>query len=334
MRAPEFWHEPPGLIAGLLAPFGIAFDAASRLRRAVARPYRPPVPVICVGNLVAGGSGKTPVVLSLAELLKARGMAPHVVTRGYGGRLAGPVRVDANLHDAADVGDEPMLIAARAPCWVARDRAAGVRAAVLAGAEAILLDDGFQNPSVAKDLSLVVVDAGYGFGNRCVIPAGPLREPVGAGLARAHAIVSISGEAEAHELDTASCPTLAAELSPIDGERFAGTRVVAFAGIGRPAKFFDTLRALGAELVLEQPFPDHHAFRDSEIARLREIAAREAARLVTTAKDWVRLPAQLRADIEVLEVEIRWRDPAAVERLIADGLSRHHDGSEPGAPSG
>ena len=157
MRAPEFWHEPPGLVAGLLTPFGIAFDAASRLRRAVARPYRAPVPVICVGNLVAGGSGKTPVVLSLVELLKARGMAPQVISRGYGGRLAGPVRVDATLHDAAAVGDEPLLIAARAPCWVARDRAAGVRAAVSAGAEAILLDDGFQNPSVAKDFSAIAV---------------------------------------------------------------------------------------------------------------------------------------------------------------------------------
>ena len=328
MRAPEFWHEPPGLVAGLLTPFGIAFDAASRLRRAVARPYRAPVPVICVGNLVAGGSGKTPVVLSLVELLKARGMAPQVISRGYGGRLAGPVRVDATLHDAAAVGDEPLLIAARAPCWVARDRAAGVRAAVSAGAEAILLDDGFQNPSVAKDLSMVVVDAGYGFGNRRVIPAGPLREAVSAGLARADAIVAIGDEPKTRDLGAAPCPTLAAELYPIDGERFAGARIVAFAGIGQPEKFFASVRGLGAVLAACQAFPDHHPFRDNEIARLHELAERESATLLTTAKDWVRLPPALRSGIEVLEVEIRWRDPDMVEQLLANSLSRGHDRSD------
>jgi tetraacyldisaccharide 4'-kinase len=330
MRAPEFWHEPPGLMAGLLAPFGAAFDAASRLRRAVARPYRAPVPVICVGNLVAGGSGKTPVVLSLAGLLADRGTAAHIVTRGYGGRLAGPVPVNATRHDAAEVGDEPLLIAARAPCWVARDRSAGVRAAAAAGAEAILLDDGFQNPSVAKDLSLVVIDNGYGFGNCRVIPAGPLRERVAAGLARADAIVMIGSEAEPQDLRGMPCPMLRGELRPIDGERFTDARVVAFAGIGRPEKFFASLRGLGATLVHTQPFPDHHPFRASEIARLRAAAEREKARLVTTAKDWVRLPPALRLGIEVLDVEIRWRDPSAVEQLLSDGLSRRHDGSNPG----
>ena len=334
MRAPEFWHEPPGLIAGLLAPFGAAFDAASRLRRAVVRPYRAPVPVICVGNLVAGGSGKTPVVLSLAGLLAARGIAVHVVTRGYGGRLGGPVRVDPTRHDAAAVGDEPLLIAARTPCWVARDRAAGVRAAVAVGAEAILLDDGFQSPSVAKDLSLVVVDDGYGFGNRRVIPAGPLRERVRAGLARADAIVLIGSETEPQDLGRTPCPMLRGELRPIDGERYAGARIVAFAGIGRPEKFFASLRALGATLINAQPFPDHHPFRASEITRLRQLAERECARLVTTAKDSVRLPPGLRAGIEVLDVEIRWRDPDAVGRLLSDGLSRRYDGSDPGTGRG
>jgi tetraacyldisaccharide 4'-kinase len=334
MRAPEFWHQPPGLIAGLLTPFGIAFDAASRLRRAVARAYRPPVPVICVGNLVAGGSGKTPVVLSLAGILARRRIAVHVVSRGYGGRLAGPVRVDQKLHDAGEVGDEPLLLAAHAPCWVARDRAAGVRAAVSAGADAVLLDDGFQNPGVAKDLSLVVVDAGYGFGNRRVIPAGPLREPVGSGLARADAMIVIGSEAEAHRIGAAHSPLLGAELCPIDGERFAGARIVAFAGIGRPDKFFDTVRALGANIVSAEPFPDHHPFRQTEIARLHQTAKREGARLVTTAKDWVRLPPSLRAGIEVLDVEIRWRDADAVEGLLSSVLSPCHDRRDPGTDRG
>src|SRR6266581_3144124 len=195
MRAPEFWHAGggpmSGLAAGLLAPLGAGWDAASRLRRALARPYRAAVPVICVGNLVAGGSGKTPVVLTLAASIASTGVAVHIVTRGYGGRLGGPVRVDPARHDAEAVGDEALLLAGCAPCWVARDRAAGVREAVATGAGAILLDDGFQNPAIDKDLALVVVDAEYGFGNGRVIPAGPLREPAVSGLARAGAIVLI-----------------------------------------------------------------------------------------------------------------------------------------------
>ena len=236
MRAPDFWHEPPGLAAALLAPAGAAWEAAAWLRRAVARPYRAPVPVICIGNLVAGGSGKTPVVLSLAAVLKARGIEPHIVTRGYGGRLAGPLRVDPARHDARAVGDEALLAAARAPCWVARDRAAGVRAAVAAGARAVLLDDGFQNPHVAKDLSLVVVDAEYGFGNGRLMPAGPLRERISCGLARADAIVLLGdpgdGAAPAG-LASRDRPILRAALEPVAGERLAGRRVAAFAGIGQ-----------------------------------------------------------------------------------------------------
>jgi len=321
MRAPEFWDAPPGLAAGLLAPFGAAWSAAARLRRAVARPYRAPVPVVCVGNLVAGGSGKTPVVLSLIGLFAEQGVAVHVVTRGYGGRLAGPVRIDPTRHDAAAVGDEPLLIAARTPCWLARDRAAGCRAAVAAGAAAIVLDDGFQNPGIDKDLSLLVIDAQYGFGNGRVIPAGPLREPVRAGLARADAVVLI-GDGEAPDaVRAAGHPVLRASLEPVERTRFSGARVVAFAGISRPGKFFASLRAVGAEIAAARPFPDHHRFIAGEIAGLRRDAERAGARLVTTAKDWIRLPAAARAGIEVFEVAIRWSDPASVAALLC-GIPR------------
>ncbi|MGH7114508.1 MAG: tetraacyldisaccharide 4'-kinase, partial [Stellaceae bacterium] len=187
--APAFWGKEPGLVADLLLPASAAWDAAGRLRRALAHPYHAPVPVICVGNLTAGGAGKTPVVIALAAWLASRGRAAHVMTRGYGGRLAGPLRVDPSRHNAAVVGDEALLHASRAPCWIARDRAAGIAAAATAGAEAILLDDGFQNPLVAKTLALIVVDAAYGFGNRRVIPAGPLRENLRRGLARADGVV-------------------------------------------------------------------------------------------------------------------------------------------------
>jgi tetraacyldisaccharide 4'-kinase len=328
--APVFWGNPPGLLADLLSPIGAACDAVGRLHRAVSRSYRPPVPVVCVGNLVAGGAGKTPVTLALSTWFAERGVRVHVVTRGYGGRLRGPVRVDPAGHDAWAVGDEAPLLATRAPCWVARDRAAGVRAAVAEGAGAILLDDAFQNPTVAKTLGLIVVDAGYSFGNGRVIPAGPLRENLRRGLARADAVVLVAAEGDmigAARLGPAlGVPVLDAVLAPLNPERLAGERLLAFAGIGRPKKFFATLRALGAVLVGTRAFPDHHPFRVAELEGLRRAAELSGARLITTAKDIVRVPSGQRANIEVLEVEIRWRDPIALERLCGP-IARSIDGN-------
>jgi tetraacyldisaccharide 4'-kinase len=318
--APDFWGKEAGIATDLLLPLGLAWDTAGRLRRALARPYRAPAPVVCIGNLVAGGAGKTPVTLALADWLAASGVAAHIATRGYGGRAKGPLRVDVSRHDAAEVGDEAMLLAGRAPCWVARDRAAGVAAAVKAGAEAVLLDDGFQNPAVAKTLSLLVVDAGYGFGNGRVMPAGPLRENLRRGLARADVMVLLASDSDAHaqsQVELGAARVVPAVLTPIHGERFAGRRVMAFAGIGRPEKFFATLRRTGAELVAERGFPDHYPFSERELAVLRRAADRENAQLVTTSKDFVRLPLAARVAIQVLEVEVRWPDPAALAGLLA-----------------
>jgi tetraacyldisaccharide 4'-kinase len=319
--APRFWAEAPGILADLLMPVGAAWDVAGRLRERLSRPYSAPVPVVCVGNLIAGGAGKTPVASALSTDLAARGIAVHIVTRGYGGSLGGPVRVDPGHHDAAAVGDEAPLLARRTPCWVARNRAAGVREAVAAGAEAVVLDDGFQNPTVTKTLSLVVVDAAYGFGNGRIIPAGPLREKLARGLARANAVVLLGTEAETIELErTGVCtglPTLSAELRPVAGERLAGSRLWAFAGIGRPAKFFATVRALGAELAGTRAFPDHHPYRTREIEQLRNDAERVRARLITTAKDILRIPPAIRGGIEILEVEVAWRDPALLDELVS-----------------
>ncbi len=319
--APAFWARPPGLISELLLPAGAAWSIAGRLRHAFSRPYCPPVPLVCVGNLVAGGAGKTPVALSVAAYLVSAGIAVHIVTRGYGGRLGGPVRVDPVLHDAAAVGDEALLLAARAPSWVARDRADGVRVAVAAGARLVLLDDGFQNPAIAKTLSLLVVDGEYGFGNGRVIPAGPLRENLAHGLARANAVVLLEAETEPARPETlgigGTLPVLRAALQPLAGERFAGERLLAFAGIGGPEKFFAGLRALGAELVGTRSFPDHHPFRAEELDQLFHAAERARARLITTAKDIVRVPPPVRATIEVLQVEIRWADPAALVEVLA-----------------
>jgi tetraacyldisaccharide 4'-kinase len=319
LQAPEFWARP-GLVSDLLAPLGWAYGAASAARRAMTQATRVAVPTICVGNLTAGGAGKTPVVLSLAALLHAHGRRPHILSRGYGGSLQGPLRVDAARHSAREVGDEPLLLAAAAPTWIGADRIASARAAMEAGADLLLLDDGFQNPALAYDIALVVIDAAYGTGNGRVIPAGPLREPVAAALKRASAIVLIG--AKATTLDLRGLPVLAAQLAPVAREAFTDARVFAFAGIGRPAKFFATLRELGADLAWTRDFPDHHPYSAGELDTLAAAAHAKNAALVTTEKDWVRLPATWRERIRALKVELRWDDTAALERVLTHALER------------
>ena len=317
MRAPEFWRHD-GFAARALSPFGWVYQAASAARARSTAGWRAPVPVICVGNLVAGGAGKTPVALSVAARLATLGVAPHFLTRGYGGKLAGPVLVDGATHSARDVGDEPLLLSRVAPTWVCRDRGDGARAAVDAGAEALVMDDGFQNPTLLKDISIVVVDGQYGFGNARVVPAGPLRETVARGLARANAAIVIGPDRAGVEPRLrGALPLLRARMVPAVGaDRLAGRRVVAFAGIGRPEKFFATLVEMGCEVVAVQGFPDHHVFSESEVMTLVERAAADDATPVTTAKDSIRLPDAARPMVEVLDIDLEWEDPDALIDLL------------------
>lgn len=326
MRAPGFWTRPPGAVAALLAPAAAAWTLATRRRIARAAAARVGVPVICVGNVTAGGSGKTPVALDLARRLLDRGIDAALLSRGYRGQLEGPVRVDPGRHGAVEVGDEPLLLATVAPTWVARDRAAGARAAAAAGAGAIVMDDGFQNPGLAKDLSLLVIDGTGGFGNGRVIPAGPLREPLGDALSRADAAVLLGEDRHALGPMLTGRPGRSGPLAvlharlapPPDAEaQWRGRPVVAFAGIGRPAKFFETLEGLGARLVAHVGFPDHHRYRPDEVMQLVEAAARAEAVAVTTAKDWVRLPEKAKPMVRVLPVTVAWADEAAIEGLLA-----------------
>lgn len=324
MRAPDFWRRDrrsPWPL--LLAPAATLYRMGFLLREGLARPARAAVPVVCVGAATVGGAGKTPLVLALARRLSAQGHNVHILTRGYGGRLAGPVRVDPAIHDTGAVGDEALLLAEAAPTWVARDRVAGRGAAVAAGAELLLLDDGLQNPTLAKDLGILVVDGVEGFGNGRLLPAGPLREPVAAAAARARTVVVVGPDrAGVTAMLPSRPPRLAARLVPANGEALAGRRCVAFCGIGAPEKFWASLKQSGADLAFTRAFPDHHPYRDAELAALRAEAKRLDAALVATRKDWVRLAPDQRRGIAVLDVELRFEDEAALDRLLATVLDR------------
>jgi len=335
MREPAFWHRPSSWIASLLSPPAALYGAVAARR--MQRPGTDAgIPVICVGNYHVGGAGKTPTVLALAKLLRELNERPVVLSRGYGGRLAGPVKVDRDGHTAADIGDEPLMMAASLPVVVSRDRAAGLALARAQDASVILMDDGFQNPSVAKDTSLIVIDATRGVGNGRVIPAGPLRAPLSPQLARTDALIVVGeGNAAARiaaDLVSRGKPVLSAHLKPDQASLAAlsGRRVLAFAGIGDPARFFNTLRSSGVDVVRSRAFPDHHAFTADEIAQLVADARADALTLVTTEKDLVRLrgpdgmPASAPA-IVPFAVTMVFDHVAALRRLVTDQLFKARD---------
>jgi len=320
MKTPRFWYprlddKASSLLPGLLSPVSTLFRAGTFLRKAMANPYRARVPVVCVGNVVAGGAGKTPTAIALARLLQQSGQKPVFVTRGYGGH--GELScVDPTQHDAEDVGDEALLLAAVAPTWAGRDRIAAIRQAESHGT-LIIMDDGMQNPNIVPTSSLLVIDGETGIGNGHIMPAGPLRESFEEAQQRASALILIGGRDRQNIAARTSKPVFRARLEPRLPMGFPrGGRFVAFAGIAHPEKFFATARSLGLDLVDTLAFPDHHLFTDADINGLRLRAEEQGARLLTTEKDAVRLSDDFRDEPVVLPVSLVFDDPGA-ERLLA-----------------
>jgi tetraacyldisaccharide 4'-kinase len=354
MKAPDFWYRPEGREVRWLAPFENLYRAGADVRRFFAMPYRAGVPVICVGNVVAGGSGKTPTALALAALLQKNGQRPVFVTRGYGGAQSGPLRVDAAHHHAEDVGDEALLLLRQAPVWIGRNRAKAIREAEKEASH-VILDDGLQNPHIAPDLSLLVMDGSAGLGNGHLIPAGPLREPLAEALQRVTAVILIGengdipsplrgglGRGEViREQDfniwnkspsftpppltppargggsVQSKPILHATLLPsIPADFPRDAKFLAFAGIGRPEKFFALCRKEGLTLAATQDFADHHIFTRNELQALERKARFLGARLLTTEKDFVRLPNDFRARVVTFPIRLEFGDVGAMEKLL------------------
>lgn len=333
MRPPAFWRSR-GPLATLLRPSAALYGAVAawRMER---EGERAALPVICVGNFTVGGAGKTPTALRLAALLAAMGERPAFLTRGYGGSSPGPLRVDPARHRAAEVGDEPLLLARAAPTIVGRDRPAGARLAVETGAGVLVMDDGLQNPSLAKDLSFAVVDAATGVGNGLPLPAGPLRAPLDAQWPRIDAVVLVgdgaAGEALAREAARRGKPVLRARLTPgPEAAALRGRPVLAFAGIGRPEKFFETLEALGATVGCRRAFPDHHPYTVAEVNGLVAEAVAEGLTPVTTEKDYVRiegLGGARAAAIVALPIHLSFASETAARNLLRTAIESARAGA-------
>jgi tetraacyldisaccharide 4'-kinase len=315
MKTPPFWFQPPGTLSTLLKPVAQLYQALGRLRRG--KPVFTPTPLIVVGNVVAGGAGKTPVTLALAKFLQSKGLRVHLIAKGYGGRLAGPVQVNPEQYTARDVGDEPLLLARQAPTFIGRNRGAALLLASQ-DADIVISDDGLQSPHLVPTLALLVMDGVLGIGNGQLIPAGPLREPLSRALRKAQAVVQVGGQAR----DYSGTPVIVGDFVPHSTEWLRGAHVLAFAGIGQPEKFFATLTTAGAKLQAALPFADHHAYSEDEIKRLVHQADAAEAILVTTSKDAVRIPPSLREQVRVVEGEFIWRDMGALEQLLAPLITR------------
>lgn len=332
-ETPSFWFEKAGLRAWALWPFSWAYSRAASLAMHAAPSGSVAAPVLCVGNFVAGGGGKTPTSLALCDLLKKKGYKPGFLSRGYGGKIAGPEMVDLKNHNALDVGDEPLLLARAAPTVVSADRLAGAQKLVNAGCDFIVMDDGFQNPKLTKDYSLVVVDSRRGVGNGFAMPAGPLRVRLSEQMLLADAVLIIGDQSGAdpviRKAARAGRPVFHSRLETRERAKWKGKWLIAYAGIADPEKFFQSLRDLGADLAQIKPFGDHHYFTREDVSELLDRAKLMKAELVTTAKDFVRLMGmgehqnRLARESSVVSVDLVFEDEIVAERIVRETLKRY-----------
>ncbi|KTR03913.1 tetraacyldisaccharide 4'-kinase [Aureimonas ureilytica] len=331
--APRFWWREPGLASRALAAPALAYGWVAQRNLERGARVRVPLPVLCVGNWTVGGGGKTPTAQALGRAALAMGHRPGFLSRGHGGAARSPLLVDPSQHSADLVGDEPLLLAGVAPTAIAPDRAKGAELLRQAGCDLIIMDDGFQSARLHVDVALLVADARRGLGNGRVLPAGPLRAPLGSQLAHADAAILIGvgapGEALAQQLRDAGLPLYRATLGSPNAGDFAGRRVLAFAGIADPEKFYASLKAAGAEIVATRSFPDHHMFKPDDARELLAEADSLGLDLVTTAKDRARFQGRqdgpmrgLSRLARVLDVEVQWIEAETAEALLRQAFAR------------
>lgn len=323
MKTPKFWNSN-NIISWLLLPFSLCYFLGFWARKKFTKPEKLSIPIICIGNLTAGGAGKTPVALAIGEMLKEKCINAFYISRGYGGSQKEPLLVDAKIHDAKLVGDEPLLLAQILPTIVGKNRAQTANFAAQNGAEIIIMDDGFQNPTIHKDFSIIVVDRHLSFGNEKLLPAGPLREPVRAGLARADALIMVNPASFIPTHLPRKLPVFIARTRGKNSMRaLSGKKIIAFCGIAHPQKFYTMLAESGAEIIAEKSFADHHHYTKNDVANLQEIARKESAVLVTTSKDAARLPADFKSEIIVAEMELLFENKEKLEELINGVIKKH-----------
>ncbi len=317
MKTPIYWKKK-NIYSYLLSPLGLLYQYATLLNMTIKKPQKVNKPVICIGNLTAGGTGKTPVAISFANILQELDKKPFFVSRGYGGKLHNIV-VDKNIHTPQDVGDEPLLLARQAPVVVNPNRFEGAKLAIKNGADIIVMDDGFQNPTLKKDLSFLVFDGEFGYGNGMCIPAGPLRESLASGLKRAQAIIIIGEDKHNLANKFKDFPIFKGHIKP-QIPTPEKEPIIAFAGIGRPEKFYNSLRLCGFKIYQTINFADHHQYKRDELLVLIEKAKKNKCMLYTTSKDFVKIPSDIRGYFKVLEITIQWEDEEKLRHFLAKNI--------------
>ena len=313
LNRPKFW-KTSNLLAKILTPLSFIYLVLFFCRKYLSRRRKVNIPVICIGNITAGGAGKTPVAISIAKFLISKDLKPHFLTRGYKGKLKGPTLV-SNKHSSADVGDEPILLSEVAPTWVSKNKIQGAKSALKSDADIIIMDDGLQNNTIHKDLSILVIDGGYGFGNNKLIPAGPLRESVKSSSTKIDFIVFVNDPAKNVKMDLSvfKCPILQSNIETIADDIDLNKKFSAFCGIARPEKFFASLKKIGINLTFSKSFPDHHRYSEDEIMRLIEDSNIDNSLILTTKKDWVRIPEQAKLMVHFLDCKIKFQSIIKLE---------------------